>query len=63
VIGFNRIDFLHIVFPNSKVNPFKNPEKIATVANAKFAAWGGMAQVDACYPPVKRTRRKKKRVA
>jgi N-acetylmuramoyl-L-alanine amidase len=53
--GTNERIIFYLIFPGTKFAPV-NPaphwpdEKIREIAEAKFAAWGGMAQVKACFP-------------
>jgi len=52
VTGFDRVDFLHIVFPNTLVPPPWFPDEISTKAEAAFEKWGGMQQARACFPKI-----------
>lgn len=50
VRGFDRKDFLYIVFPDSLIHPPWKTDDIETVARERFESWGGMDQVRDCFP-------------
>jgi len=50
VIGFDRVDFLHIVFPHKAVQPPWFLKDIEATAEAAFQAWGGWSQARECFP-------------
>lgn len=50
VRGFDRKDFLYIVFPGSKIKAPWNTDEIERVARERFEKWGGMVQVKSCFP-------------
>jgi len=47
-----RVDFLHIIFSNSKVLPPWHVNDIENMAREKFTRWGGIAQVRSCFPHI-----------
>jgi hypothetical protein len=55
--GDEHFNFIYMIFPNSKFDPVKSPPhwpdaKIKAIADAKFAEWGGMAQLRNCFPQI-----------
>src|SRR5262249_29399846 len=55
--GDDQSNFIYLIFPDSKFDPVKSaphwPDaKIKAVAEAKFAEWGGMAQLRSCFPQI-----------
>lgn len=48
--GMSRKDFFYLVFPNSVISFPLSENKIQNEAGKLFAAWGGMAQVQALFP-------------
>lgn len=49
VTGYDGRNFVYIVFPGVHVAPPWEPEDIRQKAMAAFDAWGGIAQVTACF--------------
>ena len=55
--GDENFNFIYLIFPDSKFDPVKSPPhwpdaKIKGIAEAKFAEWGGMAQLRNCFPEI-----------
>jgi hypothetical protein len=55
--GDEEFNFIYLIFPDSKFDPVKPPPhwpdaKIKKIAGAKFAEWGGMAQLRKCFPQI-----------
>jgi hypothetical protein len=50
VTGFDRVDFLHIVFPHTEVRAPWLSKEIEATAEAAFQAWGGWLQARECFP-------------
>lgn len=55
--GEQQSNFIYLIFPDSKFDPVKSPPhwpdaKIKAIAEAKFAEWGGMAQLRNCFPQI-----------
>jgi hypothetical protein len=55
--GDEQFNFIYLIFPDSKFDPVKSPPhwpdaKIKAIADAKFAEWGGMAQLRNCFPQI-----------
>ena len=50
VIGFDRIDFLHIVFPNTQIAAPWLLKDINAKTETAFQEWGGWLQARECFP-------------
>jgi len=55
--GDMQFNYVYLIFPGTKFDPVTPPPhwpdaKIREIAEAKFAEWGGIAQLRKCFPQI-----------